>query len=199
MMRPLVMDFREDKIARHSPDQFLFGPSLLINPVTQPGTIARSIYLPAKTTWIDFWTGKSLAGGQTITADAPVAITPVYVRAGAIIPYGPTVDYADEKPNAPVELRIYPGADGDFTLYEDQGDSYDYEHGAYATVDLHWDDATSTLSIGARQGTFPGLIAERTFRVVRVKSGQGAGIEPTEKADAELIYQGRSMSVHVNP
>lgn len=199
MMRPLVMDFRQDKIARRSWDQFLFGPSLLINPVTQPGATLRSVYLPLNTEWIDFWTGKHFAGGQTITADAPVAKMPIYVRAGAIIPYGPIIDFADEEPNAPIELRIYPGANGDFTLYQDEGDSYDYEHGSYATVSLHWDDATSTLNIGARQGAFPGMIAKRTFRIVRVKPGHGADVEPTEKPDVEVHYTGRSITVHVNP
>ena len=136
LMRPLVMDFRNDPQTQEIGDQFMFGPALLVNPVTDPGVNTRRLYLP-QGAWYDFWTGRRLQGGRFITAAAPLDILPLYVRAGSILPMGPIIQYADEKPTDPIELRIYRGADGDFTLYEDDGVTYDYEKGAYATIPIH--------------------------------------------------------------
>lgn len=197
MMRPLVMDFRNDAQAREISDQFMFGPALLVNPVTHPGAQERPVYLPLGNRWIDFWTGNSLTGGQTIQAAAPIQTIPLYVRAGSILPYGPTVQYANQRLDAPIELRVYPGADGDFTLYQDEGDNYDYEHGAYATIALHWDDKAGMLTIGARHGSFPGMQAQRTFRIVHVRPGHGAGLQPTDKPDAVIVYKGQETSVRM--
>jgi alpha-D-xyloside xylohydrolase len=196
MMRPLVFDFPDDTQARDISDQFLFGPALLVNPVTHPGAHTRPVYLPKGTRWTDFWTGQSYAGGQTIDAPAPIETMPLYVRAGSILPYGPSIQYASEKLDAPIELRIYPGADGDFTLYEDEGDNYNYEHGAYSTIPMHWDDKTATLTIGARQGGFPGMFTERRFRITRVSPGHGSGIASAEKPDAIITYRGQQMRIH---
>jgi alpha-D-xyloside xylohydrolase len=203
MLRPLVMDFRADPKARDIPDQFLFGPALMVNPVTTPGSTKRAVYLPALSLvegpvgnpWIDFWTGQSYAGGQTIEAAASIDKIPLFVRAGSIMPYGPEVQYAAEKPADPLELRVYRGADGNFTLYEDEGDNYDYEHGAYATIPLHWDEQGQTLTIGERQGEYPGMLSERTIRVVWVSPGHGSGLAPTETADVEVHYSGRTTSI----
>jgi alpha-D-xyloside xylohydrolase len=194
MMRGLVMDFRQDPKVYNIPDQYLFGPSVMVNPVTRPGASARSVYLPAGTTWTDFWTSKTYAGGKTIETEAPINVMPLFVRAGAIIPYGPSIQYAMEKAD-PIELRIYRGANGEFTLYEDEGDNYNYEKGVYATIPISWNEAKATLTIGKRQGSFPGILKERTFRVVWVRPGYGAGIPSTEKADAEVHYSGRSLTV----
>ncbi len=133
-MRALVMDFPSDRHALDIPDQFLYGPALLINPVTQAGATQRSVYLPANTTWYDFWTGAQLAGGRAIQANAPLLTMPIYVRAGSIIPMGPRLQYTGEKPADPIELRVYRGADSNFTLYEDEGDGYSYEQGQHATI-----------------------------------------------------------------
>jgi alpha-D-xyloside xylohydrolase len=195
MMRPLVMDFRGDATARRIGDQFMFGPAFLVNPVTQPGEQTRHVYLPQGTRWIDFWTGSSLDGGKTIDAPAPISALPLYVRAGSIVPYGPTVQWASEKPNAPIELRIYPGADGEFTLYEDEGDNYNYEHGDYATVNLRWDDKTHALTIGARKGSYPGMSSERVFNIVLVSQGHGNGIALTEKFDRSVTYRGPEVRI----
>ena len=207
MLRPLVMDFRRDANVRDIADQFLFGPALMANPVTKAGATTRSVYLPvlssaeepAGAKWTDFWTGESLAGGQRLETAAPLATMPLFVRAGAILPYGPAVQYAAEKPDAPLELRVYRGADGDFTLYEDEGDNYNYEHGAFATIPLHWDERAQTLTIGGRHGEFPGMLRERTFRVVWVAPGHGSGLALTETADAEVHYTGGKMSVRWTP
>jgi alpha-D-xyloside xylohydrolase len=144
---------------------------------------------------MDFWTGKSFEGGQQIDAPAPIDNLPLFVKAGSILPYGPAVQYANEKPDAPLELRVYPGADGMFTLYNDEGDNYHYESGAYSTIPIRWDEKAQTLTIGARQGKFPGMAAERVFRVVWGSEGKGAGIASTDKADMEVKYAGSEIRV----
>ncbi len=129
MMRGLVMDFRGDAKALNVGDQYLWGPALMVCPVTDPGATSRRVYLPAGTGWTDFWTGRGMKGGRTVDADAPLDTMPIFVRAGSIVPMGPVVRYAAEKPADPIELRVYRGANGSFTLYEDEGDSYRYEKG----------------------------------------------------------------------
>ncbi len=199
MMRPLVMDFPADALAQTVGDQFMFGPELLANPVTHPGAQARGVYLPGGTKWTDFWTGQSYEGGQNIDAAAPIQTMPLYVKAGSILPYGPTVQYADEKPEDPLELRIYRGANGSFTLYEDEDDNYHYEHGAYATIPLRWDERTQTLTVGTRQGSFPRMIPERTLRIVWVSPHHGAGLALVDHPDAEVRYQGNEIVIHAPP
>jgi alpha-D-xyloside xylohydrolase len=193
-MRPLVMDFRTDVRAQNTGDQFMFGPAFLVNPVTEPAATTRHLYLP-ESKWFDFWTGSTIAGGRTLNADAPLERMPLYVRAGSILPLGPDQEWSTQKPADPVELRIYRGADGDFTLYEDQNDTYNYEKGAYATIPLHWDDAKNVLTIGDRKGRFPGMLESRTFRVVFVGENHGAGVNPEEKADKMLEYSGKAIMV----
>jgi len=154
----------------------------------------RNVYLPAGVRWIDFWTGDALKGGASVTADAPIDKIPLIVRAGSIIPMGPFVQYAAEKPDAPIELRIYPGADGRFTLYEDENDNYNYERGVYSTIDFSWDDARHQLTIDARKGSFPGMVKTRTFDVVVVRKGHGTGVE-VAAPDKTISYQGERQTV----
>ncbi len=151
----------------------------------------RSVYLPVGSSWIDFWTGRTLAGGNTITAAAPIDRIPLLVKTGAILPLGPDLQYAAEKPADPMELRVYPGANGQFTLYEDEGDGYAYEKGAYATIAFNWNDARRELTIGARQGSFPGMLKQRRFHVVIVTPGRGAGMGLSAKPDRVIVYDGR--------
>ena len=193
-MRPLVMDFRTDARAANIGDQFLYGPALLVNPVATPGVTEREAYLP-KGRWYDFWTGTTLEGPQTVIAAAPLDRLPLYVRAGSILPLGPQIEWSTEKPADPIELRVYSGADGDFTLYEDENDTYHYEKGAFAEIPLHWDEARHTLTIGDRRGSFPGMLASRTFRVVQVGKDHGVGLEPEATADRDVAYSGKSTSV----
>ncbi len=155
----------------------------------------REVYLPAKYRWIDFWTGRTIPGGRKIVADAPIDKIPLLVKSGSIIPMGPFVQYSTEKPADPIELRIYPGADGNFTLYEDENDNYNYEKGVYSTIAFSWDDAKRRLTIGEREGEFPGMLKERSFQVVLVKKGHGTGVEITEKPDETVLYKGRKISV----
>ncbi len=194
IMRPLVMDFPNDPRVLNIGDQFLFGPSILVNPVTEQAASSRHLYLPSGQ-WIDFWTGEPTTGGKAIDAPAPLERLPLYVRAGSILPLGPGVEYATQMPQAAVELRVYPGADGDFVLYEDEDDNYNYENGFYSTISFHWDDAAHRLTIGDRQGSFPGLQASRTFRVVFVDANHGAGIESSPESSQIVQYSGTHVSV----
>ena len=194
LMRPLVMDWRTDVRAQNTGDQYMFGPSILVNPVYIQGATSRGVYLP-KSTWYDFWTGEKLAGEQTIQAAAPLEKLPLYIRAGSILPLGPEMEWTTEKPEDPIELRIYPGANGDFTLYEDENDNYNYEKGAHATIQFHWDDAARTLTIGQRQGTFPGMLEQHTFRLVVVAPNHGIGINGGTEPEKSVIYTGNSIAV----
>jgi alpha-D-xyloside xylohydrolase len=142
---------------------------------------------------VNFWTGEATAGGRRITVPSPIETLPLMVRAGSIVPFGPDLQYAMEKPADPIELRVYPGADGTFTLYEDEGDSYRYEKGAYATISFSWNDKAKTLAIGARNGEFSGMLKDRIFRVALVTPNQGIGGTPEINA-AEIHYNGSAVT-----
>jgi alpha-D-xyloside xylohydrolase len=193
-MRGLIMDFRTDARSATIGDQFMFGPAFLVNPVTDPGADSRRAYLP-RAKWYDFWSGTFVEGPRTIDATAPIERLPLYVRAGSIVPMGPAKEWSTEKSEDPIELRIYRGADGDFTLYEDENDGYNYEKGAYATIPFHWDEAKQTLTIGDRKGEFPGMLAERNFQIVLVGENHGVGILPERKLDKVLRYSGKEIAI----
>ena len=198
-MRALVMDFAADRYALDIADQFMFGPAILVNPVTAAGATSRSVYLPTGASWYDFWTGASLKGGQTVSAVAPLETMPLYVRAGSIIPMGPELQYTSERPADPIELRIYRGADGAFTLYEDDGESYGYEKGEHSTITFTWADGTQTLSIAARTGSFSNMPRERTFNVVLVGKDHGVGESITATPDKSVRYDGTARSIRLTP
>lgn len=205
MMRMLAFDFRDDPRVYDISDQYMFGPAFLVCPITEPMYYgsestplkntrkSRQIYLPAPCDWYDFWTGKHYAGGQTIEAGAPLEIVPLFVRAGSIVPMGPKVQHVNEAPDAPLELRIYPGADGQFDLYDDEGDSYRYEHGAYAWTPISWNDQENSLTFGERRGSFEGLVKERDYKIVRVREGYGIGLDPESQPDDECMYAGQNV------
>ena len=198
LMRALPLEFSSDPGSRAVSNQFMFGSALLINPVTVEGATQRQVYLPAGSDWVDFWTGKHTNGGQSITAEAPLERIPIYARGGSIVPFGPLVQSTAGKAD-PIDLRVYTGANGDFTLYEDEGDNYDYEHGARSVIPIHWDDKSSTVTIAAGEGSFPGMLEHRTFRIVIVREGHGIGIASTPDPDATVEYDGKAASVHVQP
>jgi alpha-D-xyloside xylohydrolase len=192
-MRPLVMDFRTDINAQNVGDQFMYGPAFLVNPVTEQGATTRRVYFP-QAKWCDFWTGSTAESGRFADVASPIDRMPLYVRAGSIVPMGPEAEYAAQKSDASLELRVYPGADGDFILYEDEGDTYNYEKGKYSTIPIHWDDSTHTLTIGERKGSFPGMIENRTFNVVVVGQDHGVGVSPTTAPDKSVQYSGKAVS-----
>jgi len=195
IQRPLVMDWRTDEKTWNIGDQFMFGPALLVNPVLKADATHRNVYLPSSPKWYDFWTGASVQGGKEIDAEAPLDRIPLYVRAGSILPMGPEIEYADQNPGGPIELRIYRGADGEFNLYDDAGDSYDYEKGQHSVIPIRWNNSAETLTIGARAGSYPGVVEKRAFRIVLVTSAHGIGGEVTSKVDKEIAYEGKEIKV----
>jgi alpha-D-xyloside xylohydrolase len=199
LMRALVMDFPADTNVFNIGDEYMFGPALLVNPVTTYQTRSRPVYLPgAPGGWYDFWHGAWLTGGQSIDAPAPYDAIPIYVRAGSIIPTGPEIRYTGEKPADPITLHVYAGADGRFTLYEDDGLTYNYEHGAVARIPMVWDDAGSTLTIGERKGTFKGMLKARTFQVVLVTRDRPAGFSAAPGSVRSVKYDGKSVRIKFN-
>ena len=197
IQRPLVMDWRTDPATWNLGDQFMFGPAFLVSPVLKADAVKRSLYLPAAPLWYDFWTGRSLSGGQQIDADAPLDRMPLFVRAGSIVPLGPEVEYATQDSGGTIEVRVYRGADGSFDLYEDAGDSYAYENGQHSIIPLRWEDRTGTLSVGAREGSFPGMIKHRSFRIVLVDPGHGAGAAVAATANATVAYEGNEIRLKI--
>jgi alpha-D-xyloside xylohydrolase len=193
-MRPLAMDFRTDVRALNTSDEFLFGPAILVSPVTELGATSRRVYLP-KAKWYDFWTGRAVQGGAVTETSAPLDRMPLHIRAGSIVPLGPDLEWATQRPADPIELRIYTGADGNFTLYEDENDTYAYEKGVHAIIPIQWNEATSRLTLGDRQGTFPGMLDHRTFRIVFVREDHGTGIEPSAQPDRAVDYTGKAITI----
>jgi alpha-D-xyloside xylohydrolase len=195
IQRPLVMDWRTDPKTWNIGDQFMFGPSILVSPVLKQDATHRTVYLPESPLWYDFWSGASVKGGEEIEAEAPLDRIPLFVRAGSIVPLGPEIEYADQKPAGPIDLRIFRGADGKFDLYEDEGDTYHYEKGAHALIPLRWSEATKTLTIGDREGEFPGMPKEFALNIVWVSPGHGVGETVEAKPDRVVHYQGKTISV----
>jgi alpha-D-xyloside xylohydrolase len=197
VMRALVMDFGNDRAVLNIADQFMFGPSLLVNPVTERGAKKRTVVLPAGSGWYDMETGAWHRGGQTVEADAPYEKMPVFVREGAIVPTGPALQYTDEKPADPVRLHVFDGKDGRFTLYEDNGSDYGYERGECATIELSYKTGSGELTIGERKGSFPGMLKERSFEIVRISKERPRGLEFDSRPDRVVKYNGRKMTVKI--
>jgi len=211
MMRPLVMDFASDRRAIRLNDEYMFGRSILVRPVTdalytwkdrkkeghliypdpRQGAAPVSVYLPSGADWYDFFTGERLHGGQSLQRPCPIDEMPVYVRAGSIIPLGPDVQYSGEKPWDNLEIRLYPGADGRFILYEDEGDGYNYEQGQFSEIIFTWNDAQRTLTIGQRSGKFKGMLQQRRFSIVVGAKGSGT----PQQLDKVVDYDGHELSI----
>jgi alpha-D-xyloside xylohydrolase len=187
LLRALVMDFPHDEAALGQKYEFMYGKSLLVAPVVTPGAATSQVYLPAAPAgWYDFWSEKHLLGGQTIAAEAKLDQIPLFVPAGSILPLGPAEQYAAQKPADPIDIRIYPGADATFTLYEDEGTTYNYEKGEFTTITFTWNDSRSELQIGKRTGSFPNMLAERHFRLHIA----GASVSPKT-----IAYNGEEVRV----
>lgn len=216
MTRALMMDFPKDKNALDINDEYMFGKSVLVSPVTEGvysklmingGDTTRvedfskvgskETYLPAGADWFDFWTGEKLPGGKKVNKETPIEIIPLYVKAGSILPIGPKVQYAGEAKWDNLEIRIYPGADGKVVLYEDENDNYNYEKGNHSTITFTWDDKKRTLSIGEKSGSFPGMLNNRAFHVVVVETGKGIGDQSVSKPDKVVNYTGKKIAVRL--
>ena len=195
MMRGLVMDFNGDKNVENIKDQWMFGPALMACPVAQYKARNRQVYFPKQSGWYDLYTGEYIQGGQSLVVDAPYERIPVYVREGSIIPYGPEMQYCDEKPADQITLYVYAGRDGQFQLYEDEGVNYNYEKGKYLTIDITYNDAEKTLTIGKQQGKFQGSLKQRQFNVVYVTKDQPRELSFTQKSGVLVNYSGQQVSV----
>ena len=189
IFRPLVMDFPSDQRARELSNEYMFGPALLVAPITHYKQRSVPVYLPAAAMWYDYWSGQPVDPGN-ISAPAPYDEIPIFVRAGSIIPYGPEMQYVAEKPSDPTTLYVYAGADGDFILYEDQGTTFDYERGAFSQIPIHWDEKTGTLTLGKRSGAYDGMLASRSFQVVLVSKENPVGFPLGDTAFKSLQYAG---------
>ena len=195
IMRGLVMDFNGDPAVRSIGDEFMFGPSLLVAPVTDYQARTKKLYLPATTGWFNFYSGKYYPGGQQITEDAPLERMPLFVKEGSIVPFGPEIQYTGEKPADPITLYVYTGKDGQFSLYEDENVNYNYEKGAFATIPLSYDEKAKTLTIGERKGSFPGMVAQRTFNVVWISQGKPVAWNPEAPSAQKVPYSGAAVTV----
>lgn len=195
IMRALVMDFGQDKRVLKIGSQFMFGPALLINPVTKYKARKRAVYLPQGAGWYDLKTGRFYHGGQFVRAPAPYSDIPVFVRAGAIIPFGPEIQYTSEKAADPILLYVYTGQDGQFKLYEDENVNYNYENGARAIIPIRYDEGTRTLTIDEREGEFPGMLKERTFRIIWISPTERKALDFAIKPDTVVKYNGSRQSV----
>ena len=195
MMRGLVMDFAADRKTWNIDDEYMFGPAFLVAPVTVFGARERDVYLPAGTGWYDFANGKFYKGGQVVKAAAPREWMPLFVRAGSIVPTGPVIQWTGEQPDGPIVLHVFTGANGSFSMYEDDGLSPGYKKGQFARVPVKWDEASGTLTIGAREGSYPNMPGKRGVSVRFY--GPGAAVAPdfSENGAISLVYTGKEMVV----
>ncbi len=208
-MRALFMDFPEDTTLHDTDGEYMFGRSLLVAPVTRPmyvdkagninlnATQTKDVYLPKGSGWYDFWTGEFILGGRNVAKPTPIDIIPLYVRAGSILPVGPDVQYATEKKWDNLEIRVYPGADGSFVVYEDENDNYNYEKGNYTTIMFSWHDKDRTLEVSDRNGRFPGMLMQRKFRIVVADRDKGSFQKHTVNPDRVLTYRGKALKIRL--
>ena len=194
IMRGLVMDFAGDRKTWNVDDEFLFGSAFLVAPVTEYKARSRKVYLPAGANWYDFYSGRIITGGQTIAAAAPYERMPLFVRAGSIVPTGPAIQHTGNNSHSPLALNVYTGADGSFSLYEDDGVGRQYLNGQYSRIPLNWNDATKTLTIGASEGRYPGMAGKRTILVHWITPGRPLNLDV---ADKTLTYTGSPLTVRM--
>jgi alpha-D-xyloside xylohydrolase len=197
VMRGLVMDFESDRKVWDVGDEYMFGPAILVAPVTEYKARSRKVYLPAGRRWYDFYSGHSFAGGQTINADAPYERMPLFVRAGSIIPTGPAIQFTGNNSHAPLTLNVYTGANGSFSVYEDDGVSRQYLHGKYARIPVTWNEASKTLTIGAREGSYAGMAGSREIRIRWMRPSSPHALAFDAKPDATITYDGRQQTVRM--
>jgi alpha-D-xyloside xylohydrolase len=197
IMRGLVMDFAADKNTWDVDDEYLFGSAFLVAPVTEYKARERKVYLPAGAGWYDFYTGRKYAGGESITAAAPYERMPLFVRSGSIVSTGPAIQHTGNNSHSPLTLNVYTGADGTFSLYEDDGVSRQYLHGQYSRIPLQWNERSRTLTVGAREGRYPGMAGKRVINVRWMKAAAPRALAFDAKPDATIVYDGRQQTVRM--
>lgn len=197
LLRGLAMDFPTDQQVFNINDQFMYGSAFLVNPITEKAVESRPLYLPSGTDWYDFYTGQHHSGGQQINANAPYDRMPLFVRAGAIIPIGPELQYTDEKAATAIDLYVYEGQDGTFTLYEDEGTNYNYEQGEYSTIAMEYNNQSKTLTFSERKGTFKGNLKARQFNVFFVAAQSPIGFDQQQKPANTIRYKGSKLQINL--
>ena len=194
LMRALVMDFQGDEKVYDIKDQWMFGPAFMACPVGLYKARNRKVYFPKASGWYNLYDGEFIEGGQSLIVDAPFERIPVFVREGSIVPFGPEIQYSDEKPASEITLYVYAGRNGEFQLYEDEGTNYNYEKGKFATIDIRYDDASKTVTFGKCQGSFNGMLKSRTFNVVLVTKDNAQPLDFNAKGKS-VTYSGKAVSV----
>ena len=195
IMRALVMDFQSDGHVKNLSDEYMFGPALLVAPVTSYMERTKHVYLPEGTGWYGVYSGKYFDGGKNVTVNAPLDEIPLFVREGSIIPAGPVVQYAEEKTNGDITLYVYAGKDGEFTLYEDEDNNNNYQKGICSTIKFSWNQAKQALTIGKRAGKYSGTTTTRTFNVIVVSPEEPAGFGAIHQTEKSVKYTGRKVTV----
>ena len=201
------MDFNGDRQVENIGNQWMFGPALMACPVGYYKARNRSVYFPKQCGWYNLYTGEKVidseenvnrqSSNRKLVVDAPYEQIPVFVREGAIIPFGPAMQWSDETPAELINLYVYAGQDGQFQLYEDEGTNYNYEKGKYATIDIVYDDATRTVTFGQRKGAFPGMLKQRRFNVVLVTKESPKALDLKAPAGTMVSYSGKAVSVQL--
>ena len=204
LMRALVMDFASDSNVNDIGNQWMLGPALMACPVGYSKARNRSVYFPSQCGWYDLYTGEKVIGraashpvSRRLVVDAPYERIPVYVREGAIIPFGPAMEWSDEKAAELIQLYVYAGQDGEFQLYEDEGTNYNYERGQYATIDIRYDDAAKTVTFAQRQGQFPGMLKQRRFNVVLVSKDHPRSLNLDAPEGKLVEYSGKAVTIQL--
>ncbi|HOO85145.1 MAG TPA: glycoside hydrolase family 31 protein, partial [Prolixibacteraceae bacterium] len=189
------MDFANDAEAVKQAYEFMFGKAFLVAPITEAGSIQREVYLPKAVDWYNFYTGERFSGGQTVKVEAPIDQIPLFVKAGSIMPLGPVVQYSDQDSNETLEICIYEGANGEFTLYEDEGDNYNYEDGKYSEITFVWNDDAKTLTINGRNGSYNGMNENRVFNIIKISDEFSVGT--ANRSDKKVKYNGAKTSIQL--
>ncbi len=194
-MRGLAMDFAHDRMALDINDQYMFGPTLMINPVHRYKARNRHVYLPAGQGWYDLYTGSYHQGGVTLDANAPYQRIPVFAREGSILVTGQTMEYTGQKRADTLNIIVYTGDDAAFSLYEDEGYNTDYREGAYTKIPVKYREKEGSLQIGNRVGEYPGMINDRVFRVTFVTRTQPVGIDELSGHQITIRYTGNPVTI----
>ena len=197
IMRPLVMDFKDDPNAVAQAYQYMFGKSFLVSPVTAPNVKEWDVYLPKSAGWFNFWTGAHQDGGKNIKVPAPQDEIPLFIKAGSIVPLGKTMQFANEKPADTLEVRVYTGESTHFDLYEDEGDNYNYEKGSRTVIPFQWDEAKQMLTIGDLEGTYPGYLKTRAFKVVFFNTSSNT-TNTLSNPGKTITYTGKKVFISSN-
>ena len=197
IMRSLIMDYGDDKNVLEIDDQYMFGPSILVAPVVAYKARNRDVYLPNGNGWYDFYSGTYYNGATKITTEAPLERIPLFVKEGAILTFGPEIEYTMESID-PLTVYVFTGADGSFSLYEDEGINYNYEDGEFSKIPFTYTESEKTLKIGARDGSYEGMPETRTIHVVWVNKDAQTGVDFQKAPSTTVEYNGTEQMIKMN-